>query len=167
MEDSGLCDILEAESQGLAMVRAAADGAAKVYKEQAKREQTKKEQINKERDRRAKRRADQRETANTQQEEWTKFTKSVQPSKYFEDEIIDEHDRLAINYFGSFRSQWPEPQALHALAEVAGTNSTLLDNSGPRFTRPVRFGSQRSDIYLSFLKEMIRIAVAERHYRGY
>ena len=105
VEDSGLCDILAVESQGLAMVRAAADRAAKVYKEQAKREQTKKEQINKECDKRAKRHADQKETANTQQEEWTKFIKSVQPSKYFEDEIIDEHGRLAINYFGSFRSE--------------------------------------------------------------
>ena len=168
LQDSGLCDILEVESQGLAMVRAAADRAAKVYKEQAKREQTKKEQINKERDKRAKRHADQKGTANTQQEEWTKFIKSVQPSKYFEDEIIDEHGRLAINYFGSFRSEWPEPQALRALAEVAGTNSKLLDNSGPRSTRPVRFGFQRSGIYPSFLKEeMIRIAVVERHRRGY
>jgi len=72
VEDSGLCDILEAESQGLAMVRAAAGRAAKVYKEQAKREQTQKEQINKECDKQAKRRADPKETANTQQEEWTK-----------------------------------------------------------------------------------------------
>ena len=60
VEDSGLCDILAVESQGLAMVRAAADRAAKVYKEQAKREQTKKEQINKECDKRAKRHADQK-----------------------------------------------------------------------------------------------------------